>query len=191
MGYRTTLIHNWTIGRLSWQKCFRRPPHSALKTIVNGASTIVGIASWNIMGLWDYFDPKSNNRPPFQAKWFSTTSSPSPQNERQCSVNSFRPCILEYQGTMGLLWSIIEPSAAFLGKNAFDNLVTMPWQWASTGRRLFSALHLGISRGYETTLIHNRTIGCLSRQKSWREDRYHVPKWLSMECQRFLILHLG
>ena len=48
-----------------------------------------------------------------------------------------------------------------------------------------------ILTGYETTLINNRTIGCLSRQKCLQQDCYHVPKWASTERQRFLILHHG
>jgi len=55
----------------------------------------------------------------------STTSSVRSKNERKRSVNNFRPCILEYQGAMRLLWSIIEPSPSILGKNADDKIVTM------------------------------------------------------------------
>ena len=55
----------------------------------------------------------------------STTWSQCPKNERQRSINDFTPCILEYQGALRLLWSIIEQSATCLGKNAYDMIVTM------------------------------------------------------------------
>jgi len=85
---------------------------------------------------------------------------------------------------------MITLSATFLGKNDFDNIVTMPWKWASTDHQRFQALHLRKSRVYVTTLIHNRTVGPLSRQKCLQQDRYHVSKWASTECQRLWILHL-
>jgi len=46
------------------------------------------------------------------------TSSPSPENECQRSVNDFRPCILACQGALRLLWSIIELSTTSLGTDA-------------------------------------------------------------------------
>ena len=54
----------------------------------------------------------------------STSSQCSP-NERQLSVNDFRPCILENQRAVRHNCSIIELSAAFLVKTAWDKIVTM------------------------------------------------------------------
>jgi len=45
-------------------------------------------------------------------------------------------------------------------------------------------MYLGNSKGYATTLIHNRTVSCLSRQKCLWQDRNYVTKWASMERQR-------
>ena len=56
----------------------------------------------------------------------SITLSLCPENERQQNFNNVRPCMLEYEGDMTQLWSIIELSAAFLGNNAHDKIVTMP-----------------------------------------------------------------
>ena len=55
----------------------------------------------------------------------------------------------------------------------------------------FEAFYLAKSRGCATTMIHNRSIGRLSRQICVGQDRNHVPKWASTESQRFLRWHLG
>jgi len=116
----------------------------------------------------------------------ATTSLLCPENECQWRVNDLWPCILENARDVRRHYSIIKLSAAFLGKNVFTDFVTMPWEWGSMEHQQFEALHLGRSRGYGTTLIHNRTIGCLSRQKCFLQDRYHVPEWASTEPQRSL-----
>jgi len=54
----------------------------------------------------------------------STSSQYSP-NERQQSVNDFRPCILENQSAVRHHWLIMGLSAAFLVKPACDKIVTM------------------------------------------------------------------
>jgi hypothetical protein len=54
-----------------------------------------------------------------------TTSSQCSPNERQQSVNDFRPCILENQRAVRHHWSIIELSAVFLVTTACDKIVTM------------------------------------------------------------------
>ena len=54
----------------------------------------------------------------------STSSQFSP-NERQQSVNDFRPCILENQRAVELNWLIIEISAVLLVKTACDKIVNM------------------------------------------------------------------
>jgi len=53
------------------------------------------------------------------------TSSLCPENERKRSVHDLRPSILENQGAMQLQWSKIVLPAAFLGKHAYDKIVTM------------------------------------------------------------------
>jgi len=55
----------------------------------------------------------------------SMTSSLCPNNERQRSVNDFSPSIFENQGAMRPQWSTIIQLAAFLGKYAYDRIVTM------------------------------------------------------------------
>jgi len=54
-----------------------------------------------------------------------TTSFLCRENERQRSVDDSRRSILEIQLAMRLRWSKIVLSAAFLGKYANDNIVTM------------------------------------------------------------------
>jgi len=48
-----------------------------------------------------------------------------PENERQRSVNDLRPSILENHSAMRPQWTTIVLSAAFLGKYANHNIVTM------------------------------------------------------------------
>jgi hypothetical protein len=54
-----------------------------------------------------------------------TTSLLCPENECQRSINDLRPSILENQWAMRPWWAIIILSAAFLGKYAYDKIVTM------------------------------------------------------------------
>jgi len=56
-GCATTSINNWTIGLLFRQKCFWRHRHYGLKLNINGASTILGLASSKIKGLVKHIDP--------------------------------------------------------------------------------------------------------------------------------------
>jgi len=71
----------------------------------------------------------------------STTSSVCPENERQRSVNDFRPSILENQRAMRPQRSTIELLAAFLGKYAYDKILTMS---ENERQRSFNDLCAGI-----------------------------------------------
>jgi len=55
----------------------------------------------------------------------SATSSLCPKNDRQRSVNNFRPSIWDIQGAMRPQWDIIVLLAAFLGKYDYSKIVTM------------------------------------------------------------------
>jgi hypothetical protein len=54
-----------------------------------------------------------------------TKSSLCSKNDRQWSINNFRPPNLDNHGTIQLHWSIIKLSATFWGKNAYNKIVTM------------------------------------------------------------------
>jgi len=45
--------------------------------------------------------------------------------------------------------------------------------------------------GHATMMIYNHSLGRLSRQICYRQDRNHVPKGAPMERQRFVRWHLG
>jgi len=119
-------MHNRLIGRLSRQKCFWRQRTYALKMSVNGASTILGLASSLIKGPCGEIDLYSHYRRPLLAKMLSTPSYLCPKNERQRSVNDFRPGIIVDQGAVRRYQPIFQLSAAFIGKNAFHDIVPMP-----------------------------------------------------------------
>jgi len=122
-------LHPWLIIELSpafldktwlWQH-----RDYVLNTSVNGVSTTFGLASWKIQGLRGNIELSSNCRPPFYPKMVATTSLLCPKNERQRSVNDFWHCILEKARVVRRHWPIIELSAAFLGKNTSNKIVTM------------------------------------------------------------------
>jgi hypothetical protein len=122
-------LHPWLIIELSpaflgktWL-CQHRD--YVLNTNVNGGSTTFGLVSWKIQGLRGDIELSSNFRPPFYAKMVATTSPLCPKNEHQRSVNNFWHCILEKARVVRRHWPIIELSAAFLGKNTSDKIVTM------------------------------------------------------------------
>ena len=51
-------------------------------------------------------------------------------------------------------------------------------------RPQFGALYPEYTRGCATTLIDNRTVSCLSRQKCLWQHHNYVLKWASTECQQ-------
>jgi len=91
---------------------------------VNRASTIVGLAFGIIQGLRENIYLHCMYRPPFNAKMLERTSRLSPKIERQQSINDFWSCILHNQRAVRRLQSIIEVMAAFIGKNASDDITT-------------------------------------------------------------------
>jgi hypothetical protein len=64
-GCGATLTHNRTISRLSRQKHLQQHRYNVLKMTVNGASAIVALASWIIVGLSGDINTYSNYQPPF------------------------------------------------------------------------------------------------------------------------------
>jgi len=122
-------LHPWLIIELSpaflgktWL-CQHRD--YVLNTSVNGASTTFGLASWKTQGLRGDIELSSNCRPPFYAQMVATTSPLCPEYERHRSVNDFWHCIVEKARVVRRHWSIIELSAAFLGKHTSDKIVPM------------------------------------------------------------------
>jgi len=122
-------LHPWLIIELSpaflgktWL-CQHRD--YVLNTSVKGASTNFGLSSWKIQGLCGNIELSSNCRPPFYAKMVATTSPLCPKNERQRSVNDCWHCILQKAMVVRRHWPVIELSAAFLGNNTSDKIVTM------------------------------------------------------------------
>jgi len=119
------ITNNRTIGRFSRQKCFWPHCHYALKTRFNAAPTTFGHASWKIRGQFGDSNTLSNYQPSFWAKMRSTLSLLCPEDECQQSVNEFRPSMLENLRALRPQWSTIVPLAAFLGKYAYNKIVTM------------------------------------------------------------------
>jgi len=78
---------------------------------------------------------------------------------------------------------IMKLLAVLLCKNTFHDIVTMPKKWGWMDHQRFYALHLGQSRGYATTLIHNWTMSCLSGQQCLQSGRNHVRTWWSIGFQ--------
>jgi len=93
----------------------------------------------------------------------STTSSLCPKNERQRSVNYFRPSILENQRAMRPQRSTIILLATVLGKYAYEKIVTMSqnerqWSVNDLWAGILDSL-TGIKRRYTTMILSTSFIG--------------------------------
>jgi hypothetical protein len=124
-GSVATLSYNWTISRLPGYWLLRQHRYYVPMVSINRASTSFGLATWRIQWLCSNINPKLNNRPPFNAKMLSMTSSLCSKDGRQRSDHDFRPCIFETHGPVRLHWSLIELSASVLGQIAQDQIITM------------------------------------------------------------------
>jgi len=92
---------------------------------VKGVSTTFGLASGKMHGPREDIKLSSNYWPPVYAKIVATPSLPCPKNERQWSVNDFWLCMVENSMGVRWHWPINERSAVFLGRNAYNKIVTM------------------------------------------------------------------
>ena len=104
-----------TIGRLVSWKGKRYTSCRIIKMSINGASTILRLATWIIPGLlieivteWSYWLP-------FSANMMQTISLPLPKHERQQSVNDYWSCILNNPRAVQRLYSITNTMAAIMG----------------------------------------------------------------------------
>ena len=76
---------------------------------------------------------------------------------------------MDTQSAVHWHWPIISVSAAFMGKNACDEIATTSQKCSSPEHHQFLVLHLGQSKGYGKALTHNQLIGDLYGQKCyWR-----------------------
>jgi len=66
-----------------------------------------------------------------------TIQLPPPRNERQRSVNDFWSCILDNLRAMERRYPIFNLLAAFMGKNASDNIAYASYNSAPTERQKF------------------------------------------------------
>ena len=117
------------------------------------------------------------------------------QCERKRRVNdilSYKFCnqraALSYPSKVNVL-------VGFIAKMVSDALIAPSQQWVSMEHQQFLALHLGQAKGCTRTLIHNRTIGCLSRQQCIWQNHWYVLKisinGASTERQWFLVIQLA
>jgi len=84
---------------------------------VNGASTIVGFASWAGYVPIGCRHPFVRYGQPLLAKTTATCSLQRPENERQRSVDSFGTCILRIEGIARIFVSITVLLTALPGTN--------------------------------------------------------------------------
>ena len=103
----------------------------------------------------------------FTWQWASTECQQSinrAATERQQTVNNLGCCILYHSKAVLRHLPIINVLATFVCKSESDMVTAPIWKWASTERQRFGVLHLVSPRGCSTAVIHNRSIGRLSRQ---------------------------
>ena len=77
-----------------------------------------------------------------------------------------------------------------ISNKANDTVVAPSNNWVSTESQQYLALHLGISRGYTGTWIHNWTIGHRSRQNWLWQHHYSVLKISFDGASTLLALHV-
>jgi hypothetical protein len=100
-------------------------------------------------------------------QWASTEHQQSinrASTERQQSVNNLGCCILYDSRAVLRHLPIINILATFVHKTESDTVTAPIWKWASTEHQRFWVLHLVSPRGCSMAVIHNRSIGRLSRQ---------------------------
>jgi hypothetical protein len=127
-------------------------------------------------GWCDDIMPSSDYRPALETKLVATTLLLGPKNKRQGSVNDFWPCIIENARAVRHPSSIISLSAAFLGKTSCKNIASMSSKWTLMECQGFLAVHHRSCKGCAATLMHNRTIGRLSRQNVLRQHCFYALK---------------
>jgi hypothetical protein len=113
-----------------------------------------------------------------------------PKYECHQSDNDCRAHILDNQGVGRRQESMMHLLVAFQGKHAIDDIVIMPYIWASMERQQFNALPLQKSTASTTTFFHNWTLSPFSSQNCMHQQYYYVQEWATTECQRFWILKL-
>jgi len=186
-----TLSHSLIIGCLSRQKWSGQHRYCLLKMNLNGVSTTFCYASWTMLELCSDVQLSSDHWLRFWAKMVATTSPLYAKNVRKQPINEFWPCILENPRAVRQQWHLIDLKAIFLGKNPFNDSITMLQKWLPMEDWWFQAFHLGLSRGSVTTMIHDRITGRISRQIFLQQHCNHVPKLASQVRQWFLCWHFA
>jgi len=130
-------IHLPDIGSLYWEKLQRHASGLSLRISVDGASTIVGFASWVIYVPIGWWHPFIRYWHPLVGTTTATCSLLHHENERQWSVNDFKLHILGNLFSNWLLTSMYEILTAFTGKNNSDMVSAASWKWESTERQQF------------------------------------------------------
>jgi len=164
-GNGTPATNNYSIGRLYWQKCYRQYGYHLLHMSVNSASTIYDHPWGPLKALCIAVNPESVYRPRLWAKMLVTIQLLPPTNEHPRSVNNIWSCILNTLRAIEPHYPTINLSAAFMGKNAGDDIATTSKIWASTDGQQGLILHHGYSKRCASVLTHIQCIGRVYRQK--------------------------
>lgn len=141
---------------------------------VNWAATSYGFESWNIQWLFGNDNKLSWYRKPFNANIPPAASLLCPKNELQQRVKNVWPGILDVQRAVPRHQSIIELSAACLGRDETEEIMTMPKRWASLQCQWIYELHLWKCWGCGTTFFDICTIRRLSPQPCLRQHLNYV-----------------
>ena len=131
---------------------------------VNGASIILGIASWVTYLAIGCKHTWMTYWPPLAVKPIVTHSLPYPENERQWNLNDFWCCILASLSVALWQWFVYEGMAAFSTETVHDIFVTPSCKWVSTERQQFVIMCIGQSSHCPDIWAHIGTIDPLYRQ---------------------------
>jgi len=114
----------------------------SLKDEHQGVSTISVLAPWIIKQLCNYIKLEWKCWLPLCVQMAGSISVPPGKNERQRSVIDVLSRLMDTQSAVHQLKFIINPWAAFVGKNASDNIPTTS-KWVTMEHQWFLATHLG------------------------------------------------
>jgi len=164
-GCRTMLSHTQLVGWLYGQKFYWRFSYRLLKMNINGASTIFGVASCTIYGLWNIVIPYSPYRLPLLGRMIVMISLTLPKNERQWSITDFWFCILHTLRAMERCYSIFNISAAFMGNNASEDIVSASYNSAPTEHQQFL---------WGLNMLHSNELHCVVPELSLTQSVFTI-----------------
>ena len=171
MGCLMISFQSESIGPLYSQQGMRYTHCPTIEMSVNIASTMFGLASWIIQGLWFNPNPSSIYWLQFSVDMLAMKSLLSPEYSHQRCHNYYWSSINNHGSDVQRNYVIIAILAALLHKPASNTITTVYWKSASTECQEILVSHLWSLKSHATMLANDYSIGHVDGPKwNWR---YH------------------